>query len=423
MRSSLALALLDQILLSAFNLLIGLALVRQWTPELFGVYSVVFTLGFAASSLQNAVIATQLSVLRPKEKGTPAERLLLGSFGFVNLALAMTAGLAVLVGTAAVWASSHPGLPWAAGAFIVAGVLREYARSVLFSELDLKAVLLTDFAYVMVTALGLVADQLADGGLGLAPVLLAQAVGSLLAIAPTVLRRRDAFRPRFAAPERSYFRDVWRSQSRWALIGVVASEIQSRGYVLIVGAAFGTAAVGTLQAGAMLFRPLNVLAQAWSRIARTWLADRFNRGARSEAQRFAHWSAAGFVAATVGLVGTVMLVWPLLERELFRGNYPGIATVVLLWGAIQVLLMIGAVYSLQVQALLRFKELSRGNVIGAGVALGALGLVCVQADWRLSILAVAAGQIALLIVIARILAHDLAAEATGRVAAEGTARS
>src|SRR5262245_22166244 len=105
----LSLAIIDQVLLSAFSLLLNIFLIRLWVPDQFGVFVMVLSLSLIGSSVQNALVGTQLSVLRPQAtKGEEPE--LIACLWAANCVL--TAGIVVLacIGIAAAGTNAIPSL-------------------------------------------------------------------------------------------------------------------------------------------------------------------------------------------------------------------------------------------------------------------------------------------------------------------------
>jgi O-antigen/teichoic acid export membrane protein len=406
MKKSLTLSVLDQGLLSVFSFAVGLLLIRQWSaaPELFGLYSIIFAMSFVASSAQNALIAAHLSVMRPAVKNRAEEGLLLKSFWLANLALIAVSVLLTGVSAAIAWGRSDPMLAIAAAGYIGGVLLREYVRVYYFSEMNVGRVILADAVFVLASAVGLCIYWLVSGGdLRVSTLYFLFAAASALGALPAIISRwHDFGLPLNRDVRRAYIR-IWREQARWALLGAVTTEIQNRGYIFVVGAFFGTAAVGMLQAANLVFRPLGLLVQSWGRIARPLLATRLAAGAVRSAQSFAHLSAVCFVVLTVLFTFAVAAAWPLLERHIFRGAYSEIKPLVILWGIATAVTMLPAVYSMQAQGLGKFRELSGASILGALTSAAALAVVVLAGDFAWSVSAIILGQLASLGLILAIL--------------------
>lgn len=406
MKKSLTLSVLDQGLLSVFSFAVGLLLIRQWSdaPELFGLYSIIFAMSFVASSAQNALIAAHLSVMRPAVKNRAEERLLLKAFWLANLALIAVCVLLTGVSAAIAWGRSDPMLAIAAAGYVGGVLLREYVRVYYFSEMNVGRVILADALFVLASAAGLCLYWLVSGGeLRVSTLYFLFAAASALGALPAIISRWHDFGLPFNPHVRGAYIRIWREQARWALLGAVTTEIQNRGYIFVVGAFFGTAAVGMLQAANLVFRPLGLLVQSWGRIARPLLATRLAAGEVRSAQSFAHLSAVSFVVLTVLFTFAVAAAWPLLERHIFRGAYSEIKPLVILWGIATAVTMLPAVYSMQAQGLGKFRELSGASIFGALTSAAALALVVLAGDFAWSVSAIILGQLASLGLILAIL--------------------
>jgi O-antigen/teichoic acid export membrane protein len=397
MRKPLFLSVLDQGLLSVFSFAVGLLLIRQWSgaPELFGLYSIIFAMSFVASSAQNALIAAHLSVMRPAVQTRVEEGLLLRAFWLANLGLIGLSVLLTGVSAAIAWGRSDPMLAIAAAGYVGGVLLREYVRVYYFSEMNVSRVILADALFVLASAAGLCIYWLVSGGeLRVSTLYLLFAAASALGAVPAIISRWHHFGLPLSPDVRAVYIRIWREQARWALLGAMTTELQNRGYIFIVGAFFGTAAVGILQAANLVFRPLGLLVQSWGRVARPLLATRFAAGEVRSAQSFAHLSAVCFVVLTILFTLTLAASWPLLERHIFRDAYSGIKPLVILWGITTVVTMLPAVYSMEAQGLGKFRELSGASILAALTSAAALAVVVLAGDFAWSVSAIILGQLA-----------------------------
>jgi O-antigen/teichoic acid export membrane protein len=385
--------MIDQALLSAAGFALNLVLIRSWDPAMFGAYAVVVALSLIAYSVQNALIGTQLQSLRPVAVNRSDEHELVVTLWSANCLLMIgVAGLTWVV-IAAIWHKQYPLLPLAAALFAGGNLLREYTRSFLFSELDVRTTLLLDASYVSVTAAGLLALWFWRGALELPFVCLLMAIVSVSVCVPIVLSRIDLFSLRLGDSARARYAKIWKGQSRWALLGAACSELMGRAHVFVVGSWYGAAAVGVLQAGEMLFRPLGLVAQAWERIAQPNFARLSAAGKWEAVRALAHisvWSMAGISSL---YILTLWVGWPPLEREVFRGAYENIGFVLVLWSITATITVIAHVYGVMLQGLARFRDLSVTSVAGSFVSLAMLLLIVSNASFEWSILAIAMGRL------------------------------
>ncbi|MFT4078415.1 lipopolysaccharide biosynthesis protein [Rhodomicrobium sp.] len=399
MRRSILYSVLDQAALSAFNFALAFALIRIWSdnPEVFGVYSMVFAGSLALISVQNALINAQFTILRPKATSESDESTLLSMFWTVNVAVVICAMLLMFASILAT--GSDLALAASAAAYVGATLLREYTRSHHFSDMNVLAVLALDGVSLAIS-IGLFAAAYAFGPpLGL-PILFAiLAAGLLIASGLAIRMHRQHYRILADRETVAFYRAVWRKHSFWALMGVLTSEFQQRGYVFVVAAAFGAGSVALIQAAALLFRPIQLVTHAWGKLARAVLADHLARGDVARARAFTLQSFAVLGALFLAFSAALALGWPFISDVLFRGRYTDLGAIVVLWGIAAAVIMSTGIFSLEVQTLMRFRELSFGAALGALVCAVVLAAVVLFGDFRASVLAVIGGQLAFFAVV------------------------
>ena len=417
MKGRIVWSVIDQAALSAFSLVLNLLLMRAWGPGPFGIFAIVLALTMVGYSVQQALIGSQLAVLRAQARDPGEDEDLVASLWLANCAL--TGGLVALTYVVfAVWFSDQPFLAVSAAAFVGCSLLREYARSLLFSELRLAEVIVTDGVFIVAACAGLAAAW--GDAQSLVPILLVVALANALSLAPNVWRQPHAFVPRFEAQLYHRYRRIWRHQSQWALLGVVSWEVLNRIHVFVVGSWFGVAAVGILQAGEMIFRPLGLVLQAWRRVAQPTFARLINKREYDASLSICLLSAGGALLIACAFTAFIYAAWDLLEAYVFRGQYQNIQLVVTLWAVVMGLKLFSGVFSTQLEGFTKFRALSFTSLAGAFTATGVLLSVLSFASYEWSILAIAAGFSVDLILVLIILTRTFAAarqESTGRSAA------
>jgi O-antigen/teichoic acid export membrane protein len=294
--------------------------------------------------------------------------------------------------TAAVWQKQYPLLPIAAAMFVFGNLLREYLRSFLFSEFNVRTALVVDAIYVLLIGAGLSGVWIRSGTLELPLIFLVMAIANVCVCSPVVLSRIDLFSLKRGQLRRPYAK-IWKEQSRWALLGAACAELIGRAHVFVIGSFYGAAAVGVLQAGEMLLRPLGLVAQAWERIAQPRFAGLSAAGRSGALRSLMHMSLLGMAAICGLYVAVLWGAWPLLQSEVFRGAYHNISFVLVLWSVTAIVAAISHVYGVALQGLARFRELSVTSVAGAFVSLSLLMLVVSSTSYEWSILAIGAGRL------------------------------
>ncbi|TKB48193.1 hypothetical protein FCL40_13785 [Ferrimonas sediminicola] len=390
MKTKVMVSAIDQGLLSAFNFGLNLLLIKFWTPAMFGVYSILFTLGFVFISLQNALINTPYSVLIPARKNPDALRRALsqGNLMFlVSLAL-LCLLLQLLPGFNQSYAS-----PLLITLFFVVRLLREYLRCRWSAELDLMPVMWADMAFVMLFALGgaWLWWQQGWGDFSLNQLLWLLCMSQLLSLCYLLAKEVPLLRPLGWRRLARVYAPVWQ-QSRWSLVGVTTTEIQNRGYIFVVGLLFGSAMVGFIQAGRVFFGPLNIITSAWTRVAKPTLARLNAEGNQGAFFRLVRQGLLGFTLFNLLFGLTLWLFWPLMDRHLFSHEYHGVGWVTLQWAIVTLLFHLRATSSAAIQAQNRFKPLAKATLWGAAFALTTLAIIGLTHGGEWVVLSVILGE-------------------------------
>ncbi|HWK48158.1 MAG TPA: hypothetical protein VNT30_25775 [Stellaceae bacterium] len=368
------LSLIEQGAASLINLGLNLLLIRLVGAGEYGAFIFWSNAGLILNSVQNALTACHVVVLPPGAEARAArvipERILLS----VSVLFALLAALGTLLAIVLLRRTGSILAIWPVVAFVPAFLLQQYARSLAFSRAAPGiAASLTVSVLVLGGAL-LIAAYLAgihlDAGHALA--ILAIAYGGVAVIG---LWRLDggggvAFDRATLAAYRPYLTD-----SRWVLLGASTTELLSRFYGFIVIAWFGAVALGTLSAAQLLLRPMVLLVNAWSPVARAAMANARERG---DWPGFRHHMLRAVVANLVfGVPWTVavFLAWPLISEYLYKGAYADAAPIALLWGVSSILGGFQVIPNIGLQVLRAFRLLSYANLAAALSAVGSITLL------------------------------------------------
>lgn len=387
MRKQVAYSLIDQGFLSAFNFALNLLLVRYWKPSEFGLFAILFSLGFIFTGLQNALVNTPYSVWVPAAESRTKANLLRQSLAQTNvlLIIVILLPLTLLLSLQAIPLEITN--PLALPAYYGATLIREYLRSRWTVEMQLSRVLLIDLVYLTSFCLiaicclwlnGIASFQLEQLLWSLAS---AQLIGaSLLLVDEFRLLKRSTL-----SLWLSQYKPIWQ-QSRWAVVGVSTTELQNRAYVFVVGAFFGTAAVGFIQAGRLLFGPLNIAVSAWTRVAKPTLAKLWGQHEAAKFLTLSHHGVLGFIVFNLLFSCALWLAWPLISQHVYGDKYVGVEVVVTQWALVTLVFHVRSVYSAAVQASIRFKQLAFATIAGGLVSLITLLLICLFGDsfWSVS---------------------------------------
>lgn len=358
MKKSISISLLDQALLSAFNLLLNLALIRFAGTVEFGKFTIVATFILVFSSIQNALTNLPISVLLPARPETEHAGLLSDLVSFDALTRIAMA-LAVLMACA--WIDHDPLFLVAAAAAVYSTLTRETMRAICVARGRIDQCFAIDAVAVAVSAVaaGMLALTMAPQTACLAGI----ATGNLaaaLVYGGRLLPKRLPYAEAIAR-YRSYWPDT-----RWSLTGAAATEAEYRAYVFALQGFRGTAALGNVQAGRLLMGPLNLFAQAWGRVARPRMAAAL-AGANGAVALKILWQGLALVlviAATY--LACLYLAWSWLEPVIYRGKYTDIGLIAAAWAVYTLLNVAQICIGILVQAAYRLRELAYVS-IGAGL--------------------------------------------------------
>jgi len=410
MKRHLVLSVADQAIVSAFNFALNLFLVRVAAPEEFGVFALVSAASLFAAMVQNAVVNTPLSVHLPIAADAAGKARLLRVFSAANLLLTICL---LLVGSVAlgIWLGSGQMLTaFSACAYLVTQFVREYYRALLTVDGKLARLLRADAACVVlsITALGGL-QWLGDHRWPIvSTVFLVVGAAGALTIAPAALGSGKRSPLRGLAADMARVFAEQRHEIRWSLLGVITTEVQNRGYLYIAAAVFGPATVAQLQAGRILFGPLNLLTNAWARVARPQFAALIGRG---DGAGFHHtltrafWA---FAAFNVAFLGALWFAWPLLSPLVFADKYADLGALVAAWGAANLVSQSRACLGIGAQAMRRFRELSMATIAGAAASVVLVGVACALARPGWLVAPVIAGECLAMLIVMRILRRDRA---------------
>jgi hypothetical protein len=404
MRAAMVISLVDQAVLSGFNLSLSLVLIAHAPPSEFGQFSYALAVLLIMGSLHNALIGTPIGVALPGR--SPAEQ---------NQALAMLLridhglrlGLVPVVGVLLAVTSRDPLFLSGGLAMCYFALWRETQRGRAFAAMAAHRALILDAVAVGVSVL---AGLLFWQWLPPVPALLfAIASGNALAVLAAghhvpLLGLAEAF---------GRYRQIW-TEARWSLLGAVTTEAQYRGYVFAVETLRGTDTLGAVQAGRALMGPLQLIATAWGRVARPEMTKALFEGRAGAARRILALGTLGVCGLCLVYLGLLYLAWPQIEARLFHGRYPDVGLMTAAWGLATLVSMSQICLGYYLQAARLFRPLafvSVGAAAASGLAL--LGLASAAVPPVYAVFAVLIGEITAVIwILVLVLRHGAAPAAT-----------
>ena len=327
-------SLLDQGMLSALNLALGLVLIRLTTKENYGLYSQLYVAGILIGTLIESVITAPLTTLAP---GMEDERRksFIGHLAWYQRRLAALLALlsgAIAGGVAGLWQlDPHPvALGVAFALYVGCGCLREFSRSIGFIEGRAVGVLRMDLWFGLALTAGMGALAWA-GRMSLPAVLAVMAVANLAAV---------SLRPMAGGGDRAgrveALKAVWQ-RGRWSLPGAMLAWLTNYSYLYLTALWLGVAASADLNASRLLLMPVSLLMLAWSRVARPHTARLLRQHDMAAVRRFTFLSVGAMELVTVVYAALLWLLLPFLETHVLGPKYSGLEPLVLAWGVYFVL--------------------------------------------------------------------------------------
>ncbi len=397
-------AIADQAMISAFNFGLNITLIKLWTPEDFGVFTIVSAVSLFAVMIQNAVINTPLAVHLPIALNETEKALLRRTFSTANLLLTLLVLVFSLGGLALCLGLAQESLILSASLYIVSQFVREYYRGLLAVEGQLVALLLADTAYVALASAALIVLHEDDAvrWQSLSTFLLILSIAGMLSMFWHLLTEDRPALKDFPGEMDAVFRPQIH-EIRWSLLGAITTDILNRGYVYVAAVFFGPATVAQLQAGRILFGPLGLLTVAWSRIARPQLARLSGLGDTLRFNALLRMALCSFVLFNILFLAILWAAWPYLSATLFGDKYQGLGFLVAGWGVANVVIQVRSCLGVGAQALRQFRKLTLATIYGALISALIVMLACLlgQSAWLL--VSVIGGESLAILLVARIL--------------------
>jgi O-antigen/teichoic acid export membrane protein len=399
MRTSVIISVLDQALLSAANLLLGVFLIKHSSKEEYGSYVLAYTLILFLFGVQNALVNTQMAVLAPSrsrdEQGRFCSALAAGQFAiFIPIAIATA-----LAGLALNWhGDSHSAhLAFALAISLLGVMLREFFRSYFFLKMRPLAVLYLDITYVALLFGGLWAVVLMKyANLNVAALLIMGIASTLIGAASVFIARKEL--PMKMMDIRPALSESWQ-HGRWALAGVTVTWLQDQSYIYLLSAMVSTAETAEASAARLFLAPLTLLSAGFSRVVTPRWAYMAHEKKYKEMFDMANrikWLLVGIVIAYVVVL---LLFQGWLTPLVLTGSYTQTGPLIALWGILFALQVVRGNYSSLLQVFKRFRDITLANTATAiGVLL--MGAIVIKTyGVKGSIVTMIVGELALTILL------------------------
>ena len=387
-------AVIDQAMLSAASLLVGLILIRHTSDADYGHYVLAQSAILLLLSVQGAFIGGPLLVLAPQKDAEEKRNMVGALFTFqrrvsLRAALAGLALVAVLAASAAFERQSL--IVWAA--FVASGWLmlnREYLREVLLIYTRPQVVLGADALYVTVLiASSAMAALYASPAAPYAVLGIGLAAYCGAALLKAAVQKDPGFST--AAPKK-YLAEIT-PLGAWATAGAAIYWTFSQGYNYLLAVQLDLSAVAAVAATRLLLMPINLLTtgvrQLLTPMAGTWYQESGMGGLLYRLLAFM----LGLTALALLYCG---LLWATRDWLMVAVLHKVIAdrdALLLLWGAIFVVGMMRGLIMTALYVRGRFSSLTWLALWSAVVALGLATLLTPSQGPRGALIGLLAGEL------------------------------
>jgi len=258
-----------QAVVSGFHFALNLILLRMVVPYDYGVFAFAFVLAMFASAINNALIATPLTVYTPvisdESERQESERL----FATLNLLLFLVllgSGLLLLTGF-----STRDDAAIGVAVFVACYAARHFSRSTGYARLRPLIPAGGDLTYVISGTALLCLLIVNSETLHIGNVLLALACANVLAILIERLSLHGFKRSWKPTLKLAGYAQIW-EQARWALAGSMTTLFVAQAHSLIITGTKGPDAFAPLAAGFVLFGPVRIALLTWQNMVKPELA-------------------------------------------------------------------------------------------------------------------------------------------------------
>jgi len=361
---------IDQVVLSGANFLVGLLLIRQTSDMDYGLFVLVQSAITLLISGQMAWLSSPLAVLAPG-KAPALRRLMVGAVEISQRRfLRRASAVALLVPIAGYFLRVWTGLESLVIAFGIAAcwtaLQREYLRGVLLIYGRPQSMLRADLVYVGVLLAGALI-----AAFGPRPAVL-WAVAALVASAlagEATARRSLTKDPGFAAGDAAPFWKEMRPLAVWATVGAMTYWIYNQSYNYVLASRIDLTAVADVNAARLLLMPTIVLTVGVKTLlvptAASWLAE----SSIGRLIRRLLLFATGIALIDVVYVILLWIFRDFLSHDLMHKTIGNRDLLLILWAILSLIALFRDLLQTGVFALRKFRPLAGVTALSAAVSL------------------------------------------------------
>lgn len=362
-------AVVSQALLSAASFAVGLILIRRTSDLQYGHYILAASAIALLVSLQNAFCGPVLAA-RLGRLDLAGRARLVGALLRERQAVIVAAGLLV-VAAALAWSATGV-RDGRATALLLAGVAaslailhRECLRLVLFAHRRPQDVLRTDLLYVALMVAGVFAATWTSEAAVFAVAALGLSALASSGLLSRALRRHEPW-AHTAAP--GLLRSV-APLAGWSTAGAALHWTFSQGYVYLVAATLDVTAVAAIAATRLLLMPVNLLSTGIGSLMLPLATGWLDRHGPALLRRRMAMFAAGMAAATALYFAVLWLERDWVFAVLLRKQFAQRDSLLLLWGALFLVMVVRDQFAYVIAAQQRFRALTQLTMASAGLSL------------------------------------------------------
>lgn len=391
-------SLADSVLLSAFNFVLAIVLVRYWEPEFYGAFVFWRTIVLFVGVLQQSTVTMPMSVFLPAAQSEAEKAAIIRTLSSCSFFLGIASIVVILAMTAFVTGAAGVGLnvALAIAAYASVRLVRGFGGALAFARIRPMSAIYSDVVFlVLVSGIFLIFAIEPD----LLDLFLIFSVLAVAAFASAVVVIKleggwSIFTP--LGFDWKVYRPIWK-EGRWSLLGNLAGHGHHRGHVYVVSSLYGTGAVATLAAAEIAMRPFAVLVSAWIRVARPHLSSEVAAGNRSRFIAVLLGALALACMSMLGLAGFLyFLAWPYIEEFLYQGKYEDMANLAIIWWVIHLVMGFRTGLTVALQSLKKFSYPAISNVAGSIVSVAVIIVLSITVGYRASLYGFLVGELIML---------------------------
>jgi O-antigen/teichoic acid export membrane protein len=392
-----ALPLLAPSSVSAAHLITQIVLLSHLSAAEFGLFAFLMVMVQFGFGLSNALICTPYMV-NVGRSGSSAD--FDATYFTVNILFSILFGAVVLIGATAA-AGGDEGYVYAL--FAIFAMIRWFGRAYNYAHLNPTRAAISDIAYA-VSLIACIFMLSAAKQMSTLTVSAAFLFAGLFSCFFLGARFIGTCLSRLTPRALSAYPEVWRTQARWTLLGVVTTESTANIHSYLVTLLVGPSAFAPISAGALFVRPvllaLTSLTQLEAPVLARTIAKREFDNADQVRRRF-HLTLMALWVATGLLAWGIIAFFPslIIKPTFSRGD---IITALLFFMAISLIQVWQTPNSAALQAANRFEALSKVSVVSCLFSIAGVLISLFLLPPVYSLAGIAIGQLVMAVLTARL---------------------